>query len=241
MAAVAAPVLAACTARSDVAVTGGVAAERATAYRDLVLEAIPSVEDLWGEGAVTLPVHLDLPSTTAAWAVATGHSPEERGYAASTVRSDSATPAARIVIHPDAWDGLSPAGRRAVVTHEVAHLAMGPGTAAPWWLEEGLAEYSAHRSSAMSIADVAGSALPRAVQDPGQSWPEPSTEGDAWQGYARAWLACLFIAQRHSEAALLEIFDAAAAGQPTSDVMQDVLNEGSEDLYRAWLDWLQDQ
>lgn len=241
MAAAVTPGLASCTDVSDVAVTGSVSAERASAYRDLVLEAIPSVEDLWGEGAVPLPVHLDLPSTTAAWAAATGHPPEQQGYAASTVRADSATSAARIVIHPGAWDGLSPAGHQAVVTHEVAHLAMGPGRAAPWWLEEGLAEYSAHRSSATSIAEVAGSALPQAIRDPGDSWPEPSTEGDPWRGYARAWLACVFIAQRHSEAALVEMFDAAAAGQPTSEVMQDVLDEGSDDLHRAWVDWLRNQ
>ncbi len=233
--------VAACGDDVEVVVTGGVSAERASAYRDLVLTAIPAVEDLWGEGAVPLPVHLDLPSTTAAWAAATGHPPEQRGYAASTVRPRERTTAVRIVIHPDAWDGLSPAGRQAVVTHEVTHLGRGAGQLAPWWLEEGLAEYTAHRNSAMSIADIAGSALARAVRDPGESWPEPSADGDAWQGYARAWLACVFIAQRHSEPDLLAMFDASSAGRPTSTLVRDVLDEDNDDLHRAWVVWLRRQ
>ncbi len=148
------------------------------------------------------------------------------------------TPAERIVIHPDAWNGLSPAGRAAVVTHEVAHLAMGPGASAPWWVEEGLAEYTAHRDATMAIADIAGSALKQAASDSGESWPEPSTEGDAWQGYARAWLACVFIAERHSEAVLPAMFAAAAAGQPTPVWMEAILGERSDDLHCAWVTWL---
>lgn len=241
LAAVIAPAVAACGNGADVVVTGGVSAERASAYRDLVLEAIPAVEDLWGDGAVPRTVHLDLPSTTAAWAAATGHPPDQRGYAASTVRAEDSRTGATIVIHPDAWDGLNPVGRQAVVTHEVTHLGMGPGRSAPWWLEEGLAEYTAHRRSPMPIVDVAGSALSKAARDPGESWPEPTIDGDAWQGYARAWLACVFIAQRHTEADLLAMFDAASAGLSTSSAVQDVLGESSDDLYRAWIEWLRRQ
>lgn len=258
---VVAPALAGCAASPDVLVTGGVSTERASAYRDLVSEAIPRVEELWGEDSVALPVHIHLPSTVTGWAAATGYPPDQRGYAASTVRAnananadadadvdvdvdvdaETDTAMVRIVMHPDAWDELSPVGREAVVTHEVAHLAMGPGGKAPWWVEEGLAEYTAHRNSTVALADIAGSALEGAALDPGESWPQPSTEGDAWQGYARAWLACVFIAERHSEAVLPEILNAAAAGQPTTTWMEKILGETSEDMHSAWGTWLRSQ
>ncbi len=250
--AVVVPHLAGCADAPDVVVTGGVSAERASAYRDMVLDAIPRVEELWGSGAVALPVHIDLPSTIVGWAAATGHRPDQRGYAASTVRinarneegagqDDADARPVRIVMHPDAWDELSPAGREAVVTHEVAHLAMGRGGSAPWWVEEGVAEFTAHRNGVTSIADIAGSALKQAAREPGKSWPEPSAQGDAWQGYARAWLACVFIAERHGESVLPEAFAAAAAGQSTPMWMQSILGERSDDVHAAWVSWLQRQ
>ncbi|MGB3827541.1 MAG: hypothetical protein WA962_02090 [Ornithinimicrobium sp.] len=235
--ALAAPVLSGCSDTPEVIVTGGVSADRAAAYRDLVLAAIPLVEDLWGWRSVPTPVRIDLPLTLAQWAAATGYRPDQRGYAASTVRSGQSE--VRIVMHPDAWPDLSPQGRQAVITHEVTHLTMGPTDRAPWWIAEGLAEYTAHRRSTMSVAQIAGSALEQAAKAPGSSWPVPSSTGaDAWQGYARAWLACVYLAERFDEEVLPSVCAAAAAGQPEDTWMPALLGETSSDLHRAWMTWL---
>lgn len=231
-----------CAGDADVVVTGGVSAQRAAAYRQLVLDAITPVEDLWGAGSVPLPVRIDLPLTTAQWAAATGYAPDQRGYAASTVRrspqSGGARSEVRIVMHPDAWSELTRQGRQAVAVHEVAHLAMGPAGEAPWWVEEGMAEYTAHRRSSLSMAKIAGSALTRVIASPSTSWPRPQPGSNAWDGYASAWLACRFIAERHGEAALIELWEALSDSRSLEESMQLAVGESAEQVLRHWQDWL---
>ncbi len=222
--------------------TGHAPAQRAAAYRQLALDAVAPVEDFWGTGSVPLPIRIDLPTTTTQWALATGYAPGQQGYAASTVRratDDGRAPSpVQIVMHPDAWSELNAQGRQAVVTHEVAHLAMGPAGSAPWWVEEGLAEYTAHRRSDSSIEEIAGPALARVISSPPTSWPQPQPGSKAWDGYASAWLACLFIAERHHETALVDLWTAASAGHLLEASMQAAVGESAQQVRGHWLDWL---
>lgn len=251
----AAPSLSRCAAPATVAVTGGVDPERAAEYRALALTAIPVVEDLWGTDTVPLPVRLELPATLAAWSVATGHEPEQQGYAASTVRRAAATSGGelkgrkavdessddvRIVMHPDAWVELSPEGRLGVIVHEVTHLAMGTGTGAPWWLGEGLAEYTAHRTSARSLEQIAGSAWGPIVGTPPTSWPMENAQ-QPWQGYASAWLACVFLAETAGEETLLALYARISAGRSLDEACREAVGRGEVDLRQDWSRWLSQQ
>ncbi len=251
MVALLAPSLGACAAPPAAVVTGGVAPERVSAYRSLVLTAIPVVEDLWGINAVPLPVRMDLPATIAAWSKATGHEPDQRGYAASTVRRPGATARdestgqdgsndVRIVMHPDAWDELTPEGRLGVIVHEVTHLAMGTRTGAPWWLGEGVAEYTAHRTSSRSLQEIAGSAWDPIVSKTPQSWPTPNLE-QPWQGYASAWLACVFITQTAGEDGLLTLYDSVSEGRSLDEACRTNMGRGEADLRMQWARWLSEQ
>jgi len=220
-----------------VVVTGQVDRVRAGAYRDMVISGVEQVRDLWGRDRVVLPIRLHLPRSAAQWSQATGHPVVERGYAGTTVRRPGQEPV--VVIHPDAWDALTPQGRAAVVTHEITHLAMGSSGSAPWWLAEGLAEYTAHRASDADPARIAGSALPRLLADPPSGWPQAAASTSAWQGYASAWLACVFLAGEVGEQALLEAHTRTHAGSSWQDVCRASLGRPASQLHRQWITWLQ--
>lgn len=215
---------------------------RATAYEDLAVLAIAQVEDLWGPGAVARPVRLVLPADGSTFAELTGHAEDDSQVPASTVGSG---PAAEVVVHPEAWDRLTPAGRQAVLTHEVTHLAMQGHGPVPGWFGEGLAEYTAHRGSALSPVEIAGSALD-SVRDGHvpATWPGlggdtgGATPGGQWHRYAVAWLACLYIAQEHSEPDLLALYGAVEGGQPWDEAVPSVLSVTEEELLAGWQQWL---
>ncbi len=245
------PIVSGCAAPATVVVTGGVDPQRAAAYRTLASTAIPVVEDLWGKGTVPLPVRLELPATLPAWSAVTGHKPDQQGYAASTVRRSAATRArgttgsgkddaggdVRIVIHPHAWAELNPEGRLGVVVHEVTHLAVGTGNGAPWWLGEGIAEYTAHRTSARSLAQIAGSAWDPLVGDPPTSWPVPNPD-QPWQGYASAWLACVFIAEAMGEDRLVALHTSVSSGKTLDEACLAAVGRREADLRHEWSQWL---
>lgn len=246
-----APSMSGCSAPPDVVVTGGVDPKRASAYRSVVVTAIPMVEDLWGVDTVPLPVRLDLPATLAAWSTATGYEPDQKGYAASTVRRPAAAVGketigneesddVRIVMHPVAFEGLTAEGRLGVIVHEVTHLAMGTAAGAPWWLGEGAAEYTAHRTSSRSLQEIAGSAWEPIVSAPVQAWPTPNRE-QPWRGYASAWLACVFIVQTAGEDGLVALFDRLAAGRSLDRACRTATGRGEENLRTQWARWLSQQ
>ncbi|MGB5934734.1 MAG: hypothetical protein WBG76_02565 [Ornithinimicrobium sp.] len=228
-----------CAADRSVLVTGGVSAERATAYRSLAQHGIAAVEDLWGTGSVPAPIQLDLPANAAAWAAATGRQQGSGGeYAASTVWQDSI---GRIVVNPATWGALTPEGRVAVMTHEVTHLAMGRAPDVPWWITEGMAEYTAHRASELSLREVAGSALVSLAAEPPGDWPTPSGAADPWQDYAPAWLACVYLARTYDESSLLDLHSDLVNAVGVDKAMQRRCGSNSAQVHQDWLRWLAEQ
>lgn len=227
-----------CAGQSSVQVSGSVSAGRATAYREIAQRSIAAVEDLWGQGSVPLPIQLDLPANSAAWALATGQRDSGQTYAASTVWQDSG---GRIVVHPATWSAVSPEGRSAVMTHEITHLAMGQSEQVPWWITEGLAEYTAQRGSDMSLADIAGSVWGPLIGHPPSDWPQPASAADPWLDYAPAWLACVYLARTYDETTLLNLYFEVADGASLDAAMQSVFGQGSDQVQQDWSRWLAEQ
>lgn len=210
-------------------------AERASAYRTAAQRGITRVEDLWGHGSVPTPVHLDLPANAAAWALATRRDDDRQTYSASTVWEG---PQGRIVVHPATWGAVSPEGRQAVVTHEITHLAMGPNRQVPWWVSEGLAEFTALRKSELSLAAIVGSAWWSLTSSPPSQWPQPSNSADPWMDYAPAWLACVYLARTYGETPLLDLHTALAGGAALDAAMTSVFGQGESRVQRDWSRWL---
>jgi hypothetical protein len=227
----------ACSREPAVLVTGSAPVQQVTAYRDHAERAVGLVEDLWGEGTVARPVRLDLPGDTARWAAVTGHPAEETEIPASLVSRGGVT---TVVVHPGAWDRLTAQGRQAVVTHEVTHLAQ-PAAEVPWWLREGTAEFTAHRSGSAAPSVVAGQAWRQLAADPPARWPQPGAAGGRWATYAAAWSVCLVVAAEHGDEAVPRWHRAVADSGSLGEGTRQALDRTDEDLLRAWSAWWADQ
>lgn len=161
--------------------------------------AVPEVGAAWprpwaGRLVVLVPADLD------AMAALLGRPADSyRGLAAVTTGlvGVSPAPADRIVVNPQAYEGLSELGRQVVLTHESTHVATRSATTAstPLWLSEGFADWAAYRSAGRTPAEAAPalrravnrgelpSALPRTRRSPSgvtrRRWPGP-TRGPGW-------------------------------------------------------------
>lgn len=224
-----------CAGDRPVQVTGDAAADQVAAYRDHAERAVELVEQLWGDGTVGQPVRLDLPADVVRWSAATGHPRTETEIPASTVsRADTRT----IVVHPAAWQRLTEDGRQAVLTHEVTHLAQ-PAGPVPWWLQEGSAEFTAHRLSRSAPSGIAGAQWDALVTDPPARWPEPAPGGAGrWSSYAAAWSTCLVVAAEHGDGAVPQWHRAVAQTGSLEAGCLAALGRSAEDLRRAWSAWL---
>jgi len=117
------------------------------------------------------------------------------------------------------WRRLTDAGRLAVLTHELTHVATRASTAAtpPTWLDEGFAAYLGYRGAGLTDAEIAAPALasvragrlPQALPDAAAFDP---ARGDAGPAYAQAWVACDLIARRAGLPGLVAVYRAAASG-----------------------------
>lgn len=242
LAMVGALVLAGCQSQ-QVALTGTADRDRIVAYEAMAQTALAETEDLWGKGSVELPVSVVLPASAQEFEELTGGPASSRDAPAVTVGTMAR---AHVVVHPDSWDLLTVEGRQAVLTHEVSHLSMqGDGAVAPW-LGEGLAEYTAHRTSALAPSTIAGSALDgvRAGELP-TTWPTLATQAgqvrsrtNTWGSYAMSWLACLYVAEVWSEADLLVLYEQVAGGTRLEDAIPAVLGVSQEAAITGWQVWL---
>lgn len=242
LAMVAALVLAGCQSQ-QVAVTGTVGADRIAAYEAMSEMALTEAVDLWGEGSVDLPVSVVLPASAEEFEELTGGASSSQDAPAVTVGTMAK---AHVVVHPDSWDLLTAEGRQAVLTHEVTHLSMQGDGPVPPWLGEGLAEYTAHRTSALAPATIAGSALDRVrAGELPTTWPtlagsveSARSRTNIWGSYAMSWLACLYIADAWSEQDLVDLYEEVAGGTHVEDAIPAVLGVSEAEALSGWQAWL---
>jgi hypothetical protein len=157
--------------------------------------------------------------------------------AAFTVGAVGTTPGARgsgderVVLVPDAFAALTPAGRRVVLVHELTHVATRARArlAPPLWLQEGFADHVAYAGTGLATSDVIGDGLDAvaagALPDrlPDETSFDPAG-GDLAAGYAQAWLACEVLAGDGGTPRLVAAYRVAAgidpppgAGTPADD------------------------
>ncbi|MER5728719.1 hypothetical protein ABT084_10305 [Streptomyces sp. NPDC002138] len=213
--------------------------------------AVPEVSAAWprpwaGRVVVVVPADLD------AMAALLGRPADSyRGLAAVTTGlvGVSPAPADRVVVNPQAYEGLSELGRQVVLTHESTHVATRSATTAstPLWLSEGFADWAAYRSAGRTPAQAAP-ALRRAVGRGELPSALPPNEaftfgGDAQamaRAYEGAWLACRLIADRWGEAALVRLYaEAGRNSLPTA--LRSTLGTDLADLTRTWQSSLREE
>jgi hypothetical protein len=108
-----------------------------------------------------------------------------------------------VTLHREAWARLTPAGRQAVLTHELVHVAT-DGIDAPMWLQEGLAESVALRGSGIpdrvAAQELAAAPLPTALPSDADFEATPAL------AYQESWLAVDLLRREHGDAWVLRLY-----------------------------------
>jgi hypothetical protein len=137
-----------------------------------------------------------------------------------SVNGEVRTSGDRVVLNPAGFAELTTAGRSAVLTHELTHVATRATsrTTPPRWVDEGFADYVAYLGTTLRPRDLAADLLNspgalRALHDlPTDEQFDPTT-GRVGTAYAEAWLAMRFIAQDGGTARVVDFYRVATGLQ----------------------------
>jgi len=153
----------------------------------------------------------------------------------------------RILVNPVVFSGLSPNGRRLVLTHELTHAATrrATGPAMPIWLAEGYADHVGFSGMSLPLSvtaaqlqiDVRAGRLPeRLPVDAGFAGDNPALA----QAYEQAWFAVRLLAEQHGQDGLLRFYRAVgrdAGTDPAAAVeraLRSELGTSTAELTAAW-------
>jgi len=154
----------------------------------------------------------------------------------------------RIVFSPDAGGRLTGAGLRAVLRHEMVHVAARTDTVdgSPMWILEGYADYVGYRDSGTDIRRIAPTlASETLASGPPRALPDDAdfASGErARAAYEKAWSLAAFTADEFGTDRLTELYRALARGpiEPDrlDDVLGDVLGLSTGEFVEQWGEWL---
>ncbi|MCC2277079.1 MULTISPECIES: hypothetical protein [Streptomyces] len=219
---------------------------RLQALADLADRAVPAVDTAW-RGTWAGRVVIEMPASLDRMAALLGApAANYRGIAAVTtgeVGGTAAAPADRIVVNPEAYGVLGEFGRRIVLTHETAHVATRAATSGstPLWLSEGFADWAAYRGTgrtarqaAPELADaVAAGKGPQQLPADGD-FGFTGEAGRLARAYEGGWLACRMIAEKWSEAKLVDVYRAFGRKRPAKEVLRKVLGVSPDEFTARW-------
>jgi hypothetical protein len=163
--------------------------------------------------------------------------------AAVTHRVGAAGEAMRIVVNPKAAP-LTSSALQSVLEHEMVHVATrSPDSAAPMWVEEGLAEWVSMRAHSGQRSGGTDELLLR-VRSEGAPRAFPADRrfeagaSNLELAYAEAWLACRFIADRYSEARLGQFYGELVRGSSVDEASRSTLQLSETELTAGWRAYL---
>jgi hypothetical protein len=158
----------------------------------------------------------------------------------------------RVVLSPLGSRALSVASLRVVLRHEILHVAARADTVdgSPLWLLEGFADYVGYRDSGITLPQGAPD-LSEEVKRAGPPAGLPEDKDFRASGrdldlaYQKAWSMARFVAERHSEPKLIELYRAlasagSASASQTDQILRQVLNTDRAGLVEAWRQFLRD-
>lgn len=143
----------------------------------------------------------------------------------------------RVIFGPGAVTRLGAGASRAVLRHELTHVAARAVTrvTAPLWLTEGFADYVGYRGR--PVAGVA----PGLVREPPAGLPADAEFADparAQRAYEISWAVCAFVADSRGEQQLVRLYRRGAGPAVVADPLHDVLGVSAAQFWaqlRAWL------
>lgn len=191
---------------------------------------------------------VEVPAGEAGLDAALGVEPGTYGAIAAVTAAVDGAPTGspvHVFLNPDVYGQLQAQGAQVVMSHEAVHVATrAPSSGAlPLWLLEGFADYVALRdvdlplstTAAQVVEQVREDGLPRTL--PGQAeFATGATHLGAT--YEAAWVACLVLADRGGEEALVDLYDAVDGGGSVSRALRADFGWDEADLTEAWRDRL---
>jgi hypothetical protein len=217
------------------------AARLRAAVTDVRRRVTAGAADGWS-GAVVVEV----PASRADFEAVLGATDGSYGSIAAVTLAEgpAATAAVRIIVNPEVTRTLAPVGVAVVLLHEMVHVATGSADSpAPTWAVEGLADYVALQAHPRAGATAAEALLQR-VRTRGAPLRLPADErfragaGDLAVGYAEAWLACRYVAETYSAAALQRLYTALDSGVGLDQAVEDELGVSTGTLTTGWRRYL---
>ena len=216
--------------------------------------AVAAVTQLWGADWARHAV-IAVASDSAEFAALTHATGEVSDQVAAASVSDPFVPperpaGQRIVFSAAAGRRLGPDGLRETLRHELTHIAARAVTVdgSPQWVLEGFAEYSAHRDTGRTFAQLAptltakarAGALPADL--PADAAFAPTQDNDADLAYQQGWSANAYAAERFVEPKLVELYRHLATGPQDASALDNVLRStlglGRADFIARWRDWV---
>lgn len=202
-----------------------------------VRRALPAGIAAW-DGAVVVEV----PATPADFTAVLGQPADRYAGIAAVAHQvgDGDRPPLRVVVNPRSPSLVTAEQLGDIVRHEVVHVATrSPESAAPLWAVEGLAEWVALRGrtdgtsfgTAGLLAAVRQDGPPRAL--PGNE-AFAAGQGDLNRAYAEAWLACRYVAETYSVAALGRLYAELDRGRSLDEASRTVLGVDATALTAGW-------
>jgi hypothetical protein len=155
-----------------------------------------------------------------------------------------ASAALRIVVNPAAAGRLTDLGLAVLLAHEATHVATrSVDSPAPVWAVEGFADYVAYEAypkarkdaTAPLLADIRKRGEPTRL--PSNASFRASASGLGLT-YAKAWLACKYVAEAHSPRQLDQLYIELDRGRTLERATQAVLNESAEEFVAGWRSYL---
>jgi hypothetical protein len=214
--------------------------------------AVPAVRAVWGDGWGSREVLLAPSALDEFGALLDADPAAYQAIAAVTTGELGAdkAPADRIIVNPQAYDGLSDFGQAVVLTHETTHVATRAITRTwtPRWLAEGAADWTAYLGSGRTArqiapelaADVAAGREPAQLPTDADFAP---TAARLPQSYEKAWLACETIAAHGGRQAVPAVYRAVSAAggdgtTATDSALRAVLGVGLTRFTELWRDFV---
>lgn len=190
------------------------------------------------------PLVVEVPRTAAGVDRAIGAEPgHSAGIAAVTAPVDGSTSGGapvHVFVNPDVFDTLRPTGAQVVLSHEAVHVATDAArSSVPTWLLEGFADYVALRDVDVPITTSAGQIIRQVRRDgvpdslPGvEEFDTRTTHLGAT--YESAWLACVVLAERNGQRALVGLYDDVDGGFSLERALKRRVGFGEAELTRLW-------
>lgn len=164
----------------------------------------------------------------------------------------------RIVFNPAAQSRLTPEAARAVLRHELVHIAARAYTVdgSPLWLLEGYADYIGYRATVSGSEGIDGTDVrriaPTLVADVSETGIPPElppddafTDERSRLAYETAWSIAAYTAEEFGADTLTELYRRLATGPDAvyrlDDVLVDVVGTGSSNWIDDWGRWLTDR